>query len=94
MTRDLHFQDQLDQHEEAVNEGICSDAAIFILRDGCSREAAIEQAKEIAQHQQDSNSDITGTIETLDEAQSPLADGVPKKQIYALQQELMSAFFS
>lgn len=93
MSKEQFMLDQEERNQELVNQGICRDAAIMVVC-GCDRHSAVKQATEISDNQQESISDVTGTIETLEESQSPAVPEGKEKQVKKIAGELYQQFFS
>lgn len=93
MSKEQFLQDQEEEHQELINQGICRDAAIMVVDWGHDRHSAIMQATEISENQQEISSDITGTLETLEESQSPDMPKEKSKQVHKVAAELYNQFY-
>lgn len=91
-----HDDWKLDDAEDEFNEqrvkAVCLDAAVFVVG-GIERGAAIQKAEAIFDAQQEAQSDVTGTAELADEAQSPAIPKDKKAQVAAIAKELEDNYY-
>ncbi len=77
---------------EKITLEIANIAAELVAAGDMSREKAIEDATKYMRYQQEADRDVTGVIETLEEAQRPIPSRpVSSDQVRAIAIELMDA---
>jgi len=79
-----------DEYREQIAQEIATNAAELVAARDMTREEAIEVATGHQRHLREADGDITGVIETLDEAQRPVPScQIHENQVKAIARELI-----